>query len=243
MHPYCESRSLLVRNATVNEMHSQKNRALRVLWGIDDPPVRGPKARFSAQDVALSGIELADEGGLAAVSLGRVADRLGLATTGVYRYVDSKEVLIEVMIEVAVGDPPVLDAGTWQERCREWVRQLRRRYERHPWMSEVQPAGFPRQPRAYAWIEALVMAVEMVPGLDGVRLALLLDSLVRSYAALARSVGDAAPEPWLAEAVADRFPALSQSLVPETADAAAELDFAVEVVLRGVTQIADVPSP
>lgn len=216
-------------------MHSQGDRALRLLWGPVPTPAHGPKARWTPQEVASAAVGLADEVGLDALSLAGVAARLGMTTTALYRYVDAKATLVELMVEEAIGDPPAIEGDDWQDRCRGWVRLLAARYAAHPWLVDVTPTGMPRQPRAYAWIDALVRAIGEVRT-DGLRVALLLDGLVRTYAALERGVTGAAPDPWLSAVVAERFPAIAGAADQDASDARAELDFAVEVVLRGLAR-------
>jgi AcrR family transcriptional regulator len=221
-------------HATVNGMHSQDDRALRRLWGLDTAPAHGPKARWSLEQLAAAAVALADEEGIDGLSLARVAKRLGMTTTGTYRYVGSKAELIELMVDVAIGDPPPLAGGDWRARCRSWVAALADRYARHPWLPDVRPTRMPTQPRAYAWIDALVATLTDEPQIDAMRLALLLDGLVRSYASLERSLRGSEPVPWLDDAVTMRFPRLAGVAQQEVSDARLELDFAVDAVLRGV---------
>lgn len=220
--------------AKVNPVHSQEDRALRQLWELADAPSRGPKARWTLRDVAAAAIALADENGLEAVSLARVAARLGVVTTALYRYVESKATLIELMVDAAIGDPPAITGADWRDRCRSWVNALANVYAAHPWLADVRPARMPTQPRAYAWIEALVQAIRSDVDADPLRLALLLDSLVRSNASLRASTAHGVPPTWLGEAIADRFPLLAAAAEQDTSDASAELGFAVEAVLRGI---------
>jgi len=220
-------------HVTVNAMHSQGDRGIRQLWGLDDAPSRGPKARWSAAQLAACGVELADEAGLDGVSLAKVAERLGMTTTAVYRYVESKAELVELMVDEAVGDPPPLHGDDWCAQCRSWATLLAERYAAHSWLSEIRPQRMPTAPRAYAWIDALVAAVEGRTTADPLRLALLLDGLVRSYAALGANAGDAAPA-WLQDAVADRFPRLAAGTARAEPSPRDELAYAVGVVLDGL---------
>jgi len=214
-------------------MHSQGDRALRQLWGIDPPTVRGPKARWSPLEVADAAVMLADEIGLEALSLARVAARLEMTTTALYRYVDDKATLIDLMVDRAVGDVPAIRGADWRDRCRRWVELLAARYGRHPWLSEVSPTGMPTQPHAYAWIDALVGAIDE-ESVDALRLAMLLDGLVRTYATLERTVQGAPSPSWLGGAIAERFPRLAGAERQDVTDAGAELRFAVDAVLRGL---------
>ena len=95
-------------------MHSQDEnppQALLQAWGLASPPRRGPKARFELADVVSAAVELADDAGLDAVTLSELARRLGLTTTGLYRYVDSKDVLDELVEDVLAIDVPVEAGG------------------------------------------------------------------------------------------------------------------------------------
>lgn len=211
------------------------DRALRLLWGVDLPPARGPKARWTLNDVTMRALALADRGGLESVSLAKLAAELGVTTTAIYRYVDSKDVLVALMVDAAIGDPPALTADGLEGRCRTWVWALRERYRLHPWLSDVQPTGIPRQPRPFGWIEVLITAVAEYPGVDGLRLSLLLEGLVRAYSALAKGLAtDTAPAAWMGAALAERFPALAQAAQRDWSDADAELDYSLEIILRGI---------
>ncbi|SFC57823.1 transcriptional regulator, TetR family [Nocardioides terrae] len=215
-------------------MHSQPDRALRQLWGLDAPAVRGPKARWSPEQLAAAAVELADRHGLEGISLAKVAERVGMTTTAVYRYVDSKAALVELMVDGAIGDPPRITGRDWRQRCRSWASLLADRYAEHPWLCHVTPRRMPTQPRAYAWIDALVGAIADQAGVDALRVALLLDSLVRTYAALEVGLRDAIPAPWLDQAVAERYPRLAATAGQDVSDARGELTFAVDTVLRGL---------
>lgn len=219
----------------MNDMHSQEDRALRQLWDLEAAPARGPRARWTLSEVAAAAVALADDDGLDAVSLARVAARLEITTTAIYRYVDAKATLLDLMVDSAVGDPPPIDGIDWQHRTRAWVAALAERYDQHPWLSAITPTRMPTQPRAYAWIDALVLAIRTDVDVDPLRLALLLDSLIRSYASLRRTVTQSTPPAWLGDAISGRFPSLASAAERDTTDSRAELDFAVDVVLRGVS--------
>ncbi|MGF6823648.1 AcrR family transcriptional regulator [Microbacterium sp. ZKA21] len=215
-------------------MHSQEDRALRQLWELEPATTRGPKARWTLSEVTAAAVSLADEAGLDAVSLARVAERLDIVTTAIYRYVDAKATLVELMVDSAIGDPPDITGSDWRDRCRFWVTSLAEKYAEHAWLSDVRPTRMPTQPRAYAWIDALVRSIRDDVHADPLRVALLLDSLIRSYSTLGATAGQSAPPEWLGEAIADRYPAMADAAGQDTSDSRAELEFAVEAVLRGL---------
>lgn len=157
-----------------------------------------------------------------------------MVTTAIYRYVDSKATLIELMVDEAIGDPPAITGADWRDRCRTWGAALTGAYVEHPWLTEVRPTRMPTQPRAYAWLERLVEAIRNDIAADPLRVALLLDSLIRTYASLSTSMAHDSPPAWLGDAIVERFPLLGGASEQDTSDAHAELDFAVDAVLRGI---------
>lgn len=225
----------------MNAVHSKginPPRGLDALWGVPSKGRRGPEARYTADDVAQAALALADESGVEAVTLSAVARRLGLTTTAVYRYVDTKEVLLELLVDAAIGAPPTLRGRTWEAKVRAWTRALAARYRAHPWLTTVSASGTPRRPSVYAWTEALLGALDSAPeDIDGMGLALLLDAVVRGYAAF--SAESSPPPPWLGPAVERTFPRLAAHLARDFSDTDTELDAAVSIVLRGVSPAAD----
>ena len=216
-------------------MHSQPDdRLLRVAWGLEPASPRGPRARFTVHEVATAASALADAAGLASVSLARVAGELGLTTTALYRYVDSKDSLVELMTDVAVGAPPDVEATDWVDDVRTWVHELHARYTRHPWIAEVHVTGLPRYPNRLAWIETLLVVLDRGRIADPMHVALLLESLARAFSSIAPGEAEAsAPAPWLAAAVGERYPRLAQELDRDWGDVEPELARAVDTVLSG----------
>ena len=59
---------------------SEGRRVVELLWApAPPPPVRGPKPRISLADVVAAGVAIADTEGMAALSMRKVANRLGWA--------------------------------------------------------------------------------------------------------------------------------------------------------------------
>lgn len=223
----------------MNDMHSQEpgSRTLATLWGLTPPTTRGPRPRFTVDDLAAAAIALADGAGLPALTLSAVAGELGLTTTALYRYVESKEVLVELVADVAVGDPPGLGDGTWEERVHAWCAALLGRHLAHPWLTQVAPTGMPSTPRRLAWVDLLLHVLDQGHVQQPLRTALLLDGVTRAFAPLAQAADAAPPPPWLLDAAAQRFPRLVRELERPGEDVTAELTTAVATVLRG-TRIA-----
>ena len=114
-------------------------RAIELLWGVQKEPVRGPRRALSVERIVGSAIELADEEGLEALSIRRVADRLGVGAMSLYTYVPGKAELIELMIDAALGEATRPDGveGGWRAGLELYAREGWKLYHRHPWMLQV----------------------------------------------------------------------------------------------------------
>lgn len=78
-------------------------------------------------------LELAEDKGLAAVSMRAVATRVGLTPMALYRYVRGKEDLLDGLLGRVLAQVPVPDPGLdWRERLCEAARGVRAVAHRYP---------------------------------------------------------------------------------------------------------------
>ncbi|SMB78491.1 TetR/AcrR family transcriptional regulator [Deinococcus hopiensis] len=215
-------------------MHSQDEVAFRLAWGLSHVPTRGPKPQYTIDDIAQAGVAVADASGLEGLSLANVAKAVGLTTTALYRYVSSKDTLIELIADAAAGPAPELTGATWQERVSAWAAARAAQIRLHPWLANVHPTSMPRLPHAIAWIDALLSAVADEPTIHGLRLALLVDTVVTTYTrnALSTMTATALPD-WLNEAIASGHPHLGHAMTVQTDED--ELRAAIAIILRGIS--------
>ncbi|MBU2662301.1 TetR/AcrR family transcriptional regulator [Actinoplanes bogorensis] len=122
--------------------NSDVDRTLTLLWRrtLGTPQgSRGPKQRFSVDEVIRAGIEVADEEGLPAFSMRKVADRLGLKLMSIYTYVPGRDELIGLMVDEVMGEPELTPhEGAWRERLTAVARQMWDEFHRHPWLLQVE---------------------------------------------------------------------------------------------------------
>ncbi|MDO4686300.1 MAG: TetR family transcriptional regulator [Corynebacterium sp.] len=192
-------------------MHSQGKgvpQALLQAWGLASPSRRGPKARLGLADVVSAAVELADEVGLSGVTLAKLARRLGLATTGLYRYVDDKEVLDELLIDAALGPPPQLQPGQAEHRVQALSEALWSRYETHPWLVTRPLQGVPRGPNAYHWLAEFVQELQDLGDAHPVGTAVAIDTLVRGFAQQSFVSTNADLDPAIVAELGRRYPAV-----------------------------------
>ncbi|MEK8107143.1 TetR/AcrR family transcriptional regulator C-terminal domain-containing protein [Micromonospora sp. M12] len=71
-----------------------------------------------------------------------------------YRYVGSKDELLELMADAALGTPPTIPTDDWRRGLRSWAFEQRAVFQRRPWLTRVPTSGPPSGPHQIAWMEA-----------------------------------------------------------------------------------------
>jgi AcrR family transcriptional regulator len=98
----------------------------------------GRPAERSRAEVTAAAIALADREGLAAVSMRRVAAELGTGAASLYRYVDSRDDLLDLMTdEVAAAYQLPDPGGPWLPALLEVGRQGHELMLKHSWLPEL----------------------------------------------------------------------------------------------------------
>lgn len=89
----------------------------------------------SVEQIVHTAIRIADTEGLAAMSMRRVAADLGSGTASLYRYVASRDDLLDLMIDTVQGEtgPPPL-SGDWRTDLASVARHVRSTLLCHGWL-------------------------------------------------------------------------------------------------------------
>jgi AcrR family transcriptional regulator len=233
-------------------------RVLQLMWGQPAARRPGPKPTFTIADIATAAVGVADADGLAAVSMGRVAHELGFTTMSLYRYVDSKDDLYDVMLDHAYGQPelPVTPGAGWRDQLAQWSRAHREVLLAHPWVLQVPFSGPPLGPNQIAWMEAGLRALDHTPLSAQERLSsmLVVDVYIRGQTQLANGIVPTTPSDqgapsqyaWRLSQLIDqeRFPQMwgamaSGSLEDEDGDLSDEFAFGLTTVLDGIEMLID----
>ncbi|MEV0617938.1 TetR/AcrR family transcriptional regulator [Nonomuraea sp. NPDC050404] len=114
-------------------------RSLALLWRTTERASRKGKPELSVDRVVRAAIEVADAEGLQALSMRRVAERLGVGTMSLYTYVPGKPELFDVMLDQVYGETarPEDVTGGWRGRLEQIARENWALYLRHPWLLQV----------------------------------------------------------------------------------------------------------
>ena len=149
----------------MNDQTPELPRGVALAWGVAANPQRGPKREMSIESIVDAAVEIADQGGLAAVSMSSVATALGFTPMSLYRYISAKDDLVLLMQERGIGSPPesIREAQTWREGLHLWASAQTGMYLEHPWILDIPITGTPVTPNNLAWLDAALEAMRDVP--------------------------------------------------------------------------------
>jgi AcrR family transcriptional regulator len=240
----------------VSDDATQLPPGLDLLWGRRERGKRGPKPGLSVEAIVDAAIELADAEGLAAVSMARVAKELGFTTMSLYRYVASKDELLQLMWNASAqgAEALELEGDGWRERLRGWALVQREVLDRHSWITEMPMATPPLAPNSLTFVERGLEALDDT-GLadqDKLRVIGLISSYTLSESRMAHEAARAAAaapadapgwtfEGLLRELVDEEdYPRLSRiAAAPSSADERDEFAFGLDRILDGVEALID----
>lgn len=137
-------------------------RTLELLWDTGPRPSRGPKPGLTVDRIVDAAVRIADQEGLDAVSMRRVATHLGTGAMSLYRYVPGKAELLDLMLDrVRFPDRPAHepgepDTGGWRAALETAAREALAVHRRHPWLLRVNQSRPLLGPRAVATLEHLL---------------------------------------------------------------------------------------
>ncbi|MCI2419047.1 TetR/AcrR family transcriptional regulator [Saccharopolyspora sp. K220] len=211
---------------------------------------RPVKQSLSLELIVRTALDLLDGEGLDAVSMRKVAQRLGTGAASLYAYVHNKDELHELMLDLVIGEieVPELDPQQWQEQLKDLVRQQVQVLTAHPGIAQVvmrTPA--PTGPNALVISEAM-LAILHSAGLPDRVVAFAVDilALFGTAVAMERSadfgLSDAERDErmrqvqqYFSELPAERFPTMV-AMLPAlmSGDADERFEFGLDLLVQGI---------
>jgi AcrR family transcriptional regulator len=108
-------------------------------------PSTAPRIPLSRERVLQAAVKVADEHGIRAVTMRRLADELGAEAMSLYYHVANKEEVLDGIVDVITGE--INDAvakidlpskgSAWKAAVRQRILTARRVFLRHPWAPQV----------------------------------------------------------------------------------------------------------
>ena len=106
-----------------------------VIWMRPERAAVGRPATHSREEISAAAIAIADRCGLEAVSMRRVAADLGTGAASLYRYLQTREDLLDLMIDATGAEYSwAATTGDWLADVLAIGEQARAIMHRHPWL-------------------------------------------------------------------------------------------------------------
>ena len=206
------------------------------------------RAPLTRERVLLAAVDLADRGGLEALSMRKLGQELGVEAMAIYRHVRDKDDLLDGVVQVLVGQIGRPAAGDgWKATLREQLMAARAVMLRHPWARRVLEDRGSTGPATLTYIDAILGILAGAGfSLELAHHALhVLGSRIYGFEQdmLGDSGGDAAPpaDPAQLEAMLARYPnvaslaaAASHGGTLGPCDDDVEFAFGLDLVLDGL---------
>jgi AcrR family transcriptional regulator len=195
----------------------------RPLWQRETPVGRDRRTQLSPEQIAHTAFAVAEVESLQAVSIKRIATRLGIPAPRLQGYLADRSELLDLMVDVALGEIDFGDgSGDWHARLQQLARVTRGAVARHPWLSGLLGLRAPSGPNGLEFTEQALRAVDGL-GLDIATMARCVDAVLTFVCGSVRPTGVSGPgasrsaapalAAYLAEAVSpESFPALHRLL-------------------------------
>ncbi|WP_284741115.1 TetR/AcrR family transcriptional regulator C-terminal domain-containing protein [Amycolatopsis sp. RTGN1] len=213
---------------------------------------RSPRRQApSVEQIVRTAITIADTEGLPALSMRRVAADLGSGTASLYRYVASRDDLLDLMIDEVKSAETTELTGDWRVDLASVARQVRATLLRHPWLSGEIPGrpalganSLRRHEAALTAAAPLTGDITFVAGAVDVVLAYVFGTVTQELAelqaqrrsGLTKEQWQASVGPYIREVIeSGEYPQFSRRVI-EGEDRSAEevFEFGLGCVLDGI---------
>lgn len=216
----------------------------------DERPKRTrPDVPLSRDRILAAAVRIADEHGIGAVTIRRVAARLGAKPMSLYNHVADKGDILDGMVDRVIEQVDLSDTGAdWQEAMRRRAVSARQVFRRHPWAPSLLDSRTSSGPSRLRYLnQVLGTLVRAGFALDhAARAFSLLDSYVYGFGIqqVNFTEGSTLPPEQRAEALlaaipAETFPYLHRMASHATVasyDAEADFAFGLDIILDGLAR-------
>lgn len=166
---------------------------------MDPEPRRraGRQPRVSREQVLDAALAIADEGGLAALTMANVGSRLEVQAMSLYRHIGNKEEMLDGLVDRVFAEIEVpRDVDDWRAALRRRAISAREALGRHPWAIGLMESRAQPGPMTLGHHDAM-LAILFGAGFTGheaTRAYNLLDSFIYGFALQEASLPFSTPE-------------------------------------------------
>jgi AcrR family transcriptional regulator len=160
-------------------------------------PESGPRLRqpLNREKVLAAAIELADEGGLAAVTMRRLGKRLGVEAMSLYNHVVKKDDIVDGISELVLAEIELPALGDdWKAAMRLRADSFREVLSRHPWLAQAETRSHPGPAtlRYADWVLGCLRRAGLSPDMAA-RAFWILDSYIYGFVSQKATLDSAGP--------------------------------------------------
>ena len=115
------------------------------------------RAPLSRERVLHAAVTLADETGIDALSMRKLAQTLDVVPMALYKHVTNKDELLDGMVDLIMGeiDPPAAGAD-WKSAVRQRILSARQALLRHRWASQVIESRAAPTPAVMDYLDSMI---------------------------------------------------------------------------------------
>ena len=214
-----------------------------------DKPVTKPRIPLSRERVLRAGVALADEHGIASLTMRKLGDALRVEAMSLYNHVANKDELLDGMVDLVFGEIDLPSGATdWKTAMRERAQSARQALGRHPWAIALMSTRTSPGPSTLRHHDAVIASLRAA-GFSIVMTAhafSALDSYIYGFALQEATLplGDTEQETvevaqmMMAQVPADTYPHLTEFAVEHilqpSYDYGAEFAFGLDLILDGL---------
>ncbi len=154
-----------------------------LVWERPEPLSRPAPGPLSRDLIVRAAIAIADEEGLASVSLRKVGSALDAGPMRLYGYLSTKEELLELMVDAVYGEMAAAGPirGDWRKTLKTVAQRTRRAAAQHRWLVDLLGGRPHLGPHAMAHMEASLAALGHNPGFEDIDDVLQALGTVQAY--------------------------------------------------------------
>lgn len=122
-------------------------------------PAKTPRS-ISAETIGRAAIAIADQDGIAKVSMRTTASALGVQAMSLYHHVKNKDALLDVMVDLVAGEIRLPEADLpWQDFLRRRCRSAYAVLREHPWVGALLVSRMNSGPNMLRYVDATIGAL------------------------------------------------------------------------------------
>ena len=210
----------------------------------------GRPARLSRDAVLRAAVRIADEGGLDALTMQRVAEQVEAEAMSLYRHVRNKEDLLDGIVDLVYAEIELPPTGTgWRTAMRDRAISARAVLRRHPWavsLMESRSSPGPANLRHHDAVSGVLLAAGFSSAMT-THAYNLLDSYIYGFVLQETTLPfgtqeemEAMAESMIVDTSQDAYPHLRRvatELIAAGFRYADEFEFGLDLILDGIERL------